>query len=337
MHPWVPVIVNISVAVGTLILAYMAYKSINESRRAKALEIHTSDLKNLAKSWRTQLPHTPAQYKPVLSPSTPEKYHIEEHPLFSDIQNHTPPKWDILRTWEDFKKQLHEYAEKRYELFKSILDEALKRTKLNYNLGSKEKEGIFEGFPVTIYEQLVSWAKEGKRCYDVKERLSNGGSEGKYEARFGGTVIFKVSELDRYNDIKKIYEDMMNNLDPLLDQFREKIEKMSKINENLEKYHKELTNMLDDFIFIPVLQGTCKFMNTSKLIKDKSKIDLYKLSTIFYLCAIAIFVIWIYIQFFSSEITAFSIALLGIILAFILTSIGMLLLKIGGIQGKIER
>jgi DNA repair exonuclease SbcCD ATPase subunit len=312
MHPWIFVITNISVAVGTLILAYMAYKSINESRRAKEIEIRTSDLKNLAKSWKAQLPHILAQYNPVLSPPKPEKHPIEEHPLFSDIQNYTPPKWDIHRTWEEFKKQLHEYAEKRYELFKSILDEALKRTKLNYNLGSKEKEGIFEGFPVTIYEQLVSWAKEGKRYYDVKERLSNGGSEGKYEARFGGTVIFKVSELDRYNDIKKIYEDMMNNLDPLLDQFREKIEKISKINENLEKYHKDLTIMLDNFIFIPVLQRTCKFMNTSKLINDKSKIYLYKLSTIFYLCAIATFVIWIYIQFFSSEIAAFSIALLGI-------------------------
>lgn len=77
--------------------------------------------------------------------------------------------------------------------------------------------------------------------------------------------------------------------------------------------------------------------NASKLIEDKSKIDWYKLSTIFYLCAIATFVIWIYIQFFSSEIAAFSIALLGIILAFILTSLGTLLLKIGGIQGKIER
>jgi len=70
---------------------------------------------------------------------------------------------------------------------------------------------------------------------------------------------------------------------------------------------------------------------------QRTKISLYNLSIIFYLCAIFTFIIWIYIQFFFSEITAFSLALLGIILTFVLTSMGTLLLKIGKIQGKIEK
>ncbi len=83
--------------------------------------------------------------------------------------------------------------------------------------------------------------------------------------------------------------------------------------------------------------GKERFQNSPHInAVKKSKINLYSLSITFYLCAIATFVVWIYVQFFSSEITAFSLALLGIILAFILTSIGTLLLKIGRIQGIIE-
>ncbi|MGB2728564.1 MAG: hypothetical protein WBD09_08835 [Halobacteriota archaeon] len=71
-------------------------------------------------------------------------------------------------------------------------------------------------------------------------------------------------------------------------------------------------------------------------VKNNTK-NLYELSIAFYLCGIGAFMIWIYIQFFSSEMTAFSIALLGIISAFILISIGMLLIRVERIQGKIKK
>ena len=344
MLPWISVIADIFVAVGTLVLAYMAYKSINASRRAKALEIHTSDLKNLAKSWRDQLPGIPAPYYPVLSSPAPEKYQIEEKPLFLDIQNHTPPEWDILKTWKEFKEQLHEYAEKRYGLFKNVLDMSLERTGLDYDpCLSENKDAISEDFPRTVYEQLVVWAKDREKKYSPLEYYVDEKRGLVRLERLAGFFLFKVNNKELRDKTKGIYTDMMNDLG----QFHEKIEEILEIEKKLEKYYKELENMLNDFTHIPVVHGTCKFIKwsvpylfemskSSKLVKNKSKI-LYKLSTIFFLCAIATFVIWIYVQFFSSEITAFSIALLGIILAFILTSIGTLLVKIGRIQEKIER
>ena len=339
---WIPVIVNFFVAVGTLTLAYMAYKSLYESRKVRACEIHTNELKDLIKSWKNLLPSVSLPVNPVMSPPEPEKYQFEEHLLFPDIQNHTPPKWNILGTWEEFKKQLHKYKEKRYELFKAILDMSLERTGFDYDPSLslyEKKKGISKFFPQTIYVQLVSWAIDKEKRYNNLQYGERWMDEDKtYIVQIEKVgSLFKVSKSEKelIDKTKKIYNDIIDNPNKILEQeqFHEKVDYILGLKESLEDMRGRLAQMLDKLLSIPVYYQICEHIKRALHPSSQGKnfLSLHRLSTVFYLCAIAAFVIWIYTQFFFSEITAFSVALLGILLAFILTSIGTLLVKVGRI------
>ena len=65
--------------------------------------------------------------------------------------------------------------------------------------------------------------------------------------------------------------------------------------------------------------------------------DAYLWMVVVYLCAVATFILWVYSVYLSSEITPLSIALLVMVIAFALSSIGTLLMKVGRIQEKLER
>ena len=265
MLSWISVIVNSLVALGTLILAYMAYKSINESRRAKLSEIHTSELKNLIKSWKDQLPSVPAPDNPIMSHPNPIKHQIEEHRLFPDIQNHTSSDLDVIKTWEEFKKQLDGYAEKRYELFKAIRDISLKKTKLDYDPDlSEKKDGISKYFSRTIYEQLVLWAisKEKKYNNTLQHKINESGGEYiVHLVRWSGSPLFKVSKKELIDETIKVYNDLKDNPDKLLELFREKVDSILRLKESLEDMHGRLAQMLDKLLSIPVYYQICEHIN----------------------------------------------------------------------------
>ena len=345
MLSWISVIVNILVASGTLTLAYMAHKSLNESRRVRACEIHTSELKDLIESWRNRLPSVSLPVNPVISPPEPEKYQFEEHRLFPDIQNHTPPEWDILGTWEEFKKKMLKYKEKRYEFFKDILDMSLERTGFNYDPSLslyESKKGISKFFPQTIYEQLVSWAIGKEKRYNNLQYAERWIEDDKtYIVLIEGVAsLFKVSESEKelIDKTKKFHNDIIDNPDKFLEQeqFHEKVDDIVGLKESLEDMRERLAQMLDKLISTPVYYQICEHIKRALHPPSRGKkiLSLYDLSIVFYLCAIAAFIIWIYTQFFFSEATTFSVALLSIILAFILTFSGTLLVKIGKIQGE---
>jgi hypothetical protein len=240
-----------------VIFAIMTNKSIKESRRAKALEIHTTVLQNFAKSWLDQLPNIPLQYEPVRSPPKPEMYEFEKNPLLVlDMKNHTPSEWEILEKWEKFKRLFHEYDKKRYELFEHVRNMSLERTGLNYE-PQLDTNTIAEFFPWSIYEQHVYWAKNKEKKYSLgfftKEK------DGEYMVRLESitaSYLFKVNNNEIKEKTCEIYETMMNDFGL----FSKEIERILRIAEDLEGYRKELENMLKNFMFIPLLSGTCQFI-----------------------------------------------------------------------------
>lgn len=66
-------------------------------------------------------------------------------------------------------------------------------------------------------------------------------------------------------------------------------------------------------------------------------INWYFISIIWFIATVGIFFIWFYFQFFCSEINVGTLALLCVLLAFLLTTIATILLKVGKLQGIVER
>ncbi|MCK4733554.1 MAG: hypothetical protein KAT65_13965 [Methanophagales archaeon] len=254
----------------TFALGFITYfvtsKSIKESRIVKIKELHTYEIRKFAESWMRNLTEikigTPDT--PVTSPPQPQKYDFEENRLFLDIKNHTPPDLDIIGTWKKFKKLLHEYDKKRYELFKDICNMSVERTGLEYDPNlSLKTNGISEFFVRSIYDQLVTWVQKQEMKYDSYTYFPKskwGGIVVRLE-EIGGSYLFKVSNHELAKKTWGIYEEMMKMND--FDQCSEKIKEILVIEKDLKQYFQDLNSMLNDFSSIPILPGTCKFIKWS--------------------------------------------------------------------------
>jgi hypothetical protein len=249
-----------------IITYFVTSKSIKESRIVKAKELHTYEIRKFAESWMRNLTEikigTPDT--PDTSPPQPQKYDFEEKRLFLDIKNHTPQDLDILGTWKKFKKLLHEYDKKRYELFKDICKMSVERTGLEYDPNlSLKTNGISEFFVRSIYGQLVTWVQKQEMKYDSYTYFpkNEGGGIVVGHEELIGFSLFKVSNPELAKKTWGIYEEMMKMND--FDQCSEKIKEILVIEKDLKQYFQDLNSMLNDFSSIPILPGTCKFIKWS--------------------------------------------------------------------------
>ena len=249
-----------------IITCFVTSKSIKESRIVKTKELHTYEIRKFAESWMRNLTEIKIETpdNTVISTPQPQVYDFEQNLYFLDIKNHTPPDLNILRTWEKFRKLLHEYDKKRYELFKDICKMSVERTGLEYDPNlSLTTNGISEFFVRSIYGQLVTWVQKQEMKYDSYTYFpkNKGGGIVVGHEEIIGSSLFKVSNPELAKKTWGIYEEMMKMND--FDQCSEKIKEILVIEKDLKQYFQDLNSMLNDFSSIPILPGTCKFIKWS--------------------------------------------------------------------------
>jgi len=124
-----------AVAFGTLFLALVAYKQIIESRLQRKIEKHTEELKGLFSRWHKELPPVPITGAEVYEFESSgfkwsDDLSFEDTPLFSDLKNHLPAKFEnLMEKWGQYKKLRKEYYQKQQEIVDKV---RAKIEELNY-------------------------------------------------------------------------------------------------------------------------------------------------------------------------------------------------------------
>jgi len=102
---------NWLVAIGTISLAIVAYKQINQSRLENRIREHQKDLKQLFRDWYEELSNIPQHEAPYLIDNP--NYKIQENELFEDLKIHIP----VLPEFKNFEKIWDECITKTADIY----------------------------------------------------------------------------------------------------------------------------------------------------------------------------------------------------------------------------
>lgn len=109
------------VAIGTISLAFAAYKQISESRLQNRVAEHQKDLKQIFRDWNEEL-YNISQYKIPYLIDKP-KYNIQENELFKDLKNHIPslPEFrNFEKIWQECETKTTEIYQRQSEIINKI-------------------------------------------------------------------------------------------------------------------------------------------------------------------------------------------------------------------------
>jgi hypothetical protein len=274
MHDWLNSLIQLAVAVGTLILACMAYKQIKENRLIENVKIHSNDLKEFLRQWKEKyllkIPPAESDYKcynpavvldepPTFDEPTKFSFTIKENLLYEDIRNHLPSEYNKLNErWSEYKELIRSYDEKRKNLLENIKND-LDRTKKTT-------------FPaVSIYARAVSLGLKGILCrasiydYSVEKRIDyilKYGTHEKYWV-YDTVSTTMVPDDERESEIAKLRADHENISKDYNIKYKEEIKEILTIERNLIERREEISIMLEDIILIPNLPKECKYIKNA--------------------------------------------------------------------------
>lgn len=212
-------IIEIAVAAGTLLLAYMAYQQMKDSNE----KIHTSNLKDIIRLWLENLRSNkvvPAEETftfgrlDSIAPLLPRG--IENHTLFEDIFHHFP---DLRDFWNESKTLSLTYSSERQGFFDKI-EEHIKQKLKEHNFHYQSEnynfdiESIVKGFILSVYIDIVRITKGKNNVYDYSTQQVSVKGIVKNQLNYGvigmGTqYILAYIESERINEVKNIHKEMI--------------------------------------------------------------------------------------------------------------------------------
>lgn len=105
-------------------------------------------------------------------------------------------------------------------------------------------------------------SKEKKYNNTLQHKINESGGEYIVHLKgFPGFPLFKVSKKELIDETVKVYNDIKDNPDKLLERFREKVDSILRLKESLEDMHGRLAQMLDKLLSIPVYYQICEHIN----------------------------------------------------------------------------
>ncbi|VVB92442.1 Uncharacterised protein [uncultured archaeon] len=115
-------------AIGTLILALVAYlqvrasyRQISESRFQRKIETHNEDLRKLFQQWHDHVPRIPNESEFYDLHFLLLPMFFEQEALFSDLEKHLPAKYEnLMQKWSNFRELIKRYCQLRQEIFDKI-------------------------------------------------------------------------------------------------------------------------------------------------------------------------------------------------------------------------
>ncbi|VVB90754.1 Uncharacterised protein [uncultured archaeon] len=253
-------IIEIAVAAGTLFLAYIAYRQMQDSNE----KIHTSNLKDMLRLWQQNLSSNkvaPAEetftFGRLDSYAPSSLSDIENHALFEDIFHHFPYLRDF---WNEFKTLSITYSLERQRLIDKIQEHIKQKFKeRNFDLGSETGKG----FSLSVYRETICIAKGKSSSYDyfterisvknvIKTRLIYG-----YMGTGNGYILAEL-ESEEMEGIKNIHKEMIKECKEL---YLDDIKKIIELENKTRVCHNKLESMLDKISYCMVFpQMDCKFV-----------------------------------------------------------------------------
>lgn len=258
-----------SLAIGTLILALVAYlqvrasyKQISESRLQRKIEKHNEDLRELFQKWhdsvsRNIIPDESKFYNInyLLSPMS-----FEQEALFSDLEKHLPAKYeDLMKKWGHCRELIKKYCQLREEIFNKI--DAL-------ILSDMQKDELISKFPPeSIFFKAIALLTGKEYCNYKTEENANAflettryGLSYKDSDGFGfqltpQNIGFSKEEINKikihHENMSEIFKtDYETNINNLINVRNELEEMFKELKDNLIKLTKypDYNNMTCEYI-----------------------------------------------------------------------------------------
>lgn len=267
----IPILIGAAEAIGTISVAYMAYKQMNENNK----RTHTIDLISFANKLIDILPDIERSesvnyshdkffddFNDFISSidkrDVPPLFSIENEPLFDDILFHFS---DIKNLWSRFK------AIKDYDNMRKTLIDDIGEIVKNKKISSGTVFDLFGGFQLSVYVEIVYMIKgeksgydydivglEGKTPVDKKFALS-------YSNRTHGFHMVNI-EYDKIEDIKNMHKSIIAECKKL---YKDDIEKIINMEKKLISIRNELIYALEDIVHYPIAPNmNCKYVETRK-------------------------------------------------------------------------
>lgn len=265
---WISGIIQIAVAAGTLFLAYMAYRQMQDSNA----KIHTSNLKDMLRLWQQNLSSNKvAQAEETFTFGRFDSYapsslrDIENHALFEDIFHHFPNLRDF---WDEFKTLINTYSSERQGLFDKIQEHIKQKLKeYNCDFESEIVKGlpleIVKGFPLSVYNEIVRITKGKNNVYDYSiQRVSVKGVEKtllfyEYMGTGNGFNLAYI-EPEKIDEVENIHKQMIKECEEI---YLSDIKKIIELENKTRVSHNKLESMLVEISYHMVFhQMDCKFV-----------------------------------------------------------------------------
>jgi hypothetical protein len=253
-------IIEIAVAAGTLSLAYIAYRQMQDSNE----KIHSSNLKDMLRLWQQNLSSnkvTPAEetftFGRLDSYAPSSLRDIENHALFEDIFHHFP---DLRDSWNEFTTLNNTYSLERQGLVDKMQEHINQKLK-EHNFDFESEIG--KGFPLSFYSVIVRITKGKDNVYDYStERVSIKGVE-KTRLIYGimgignGYILAEI-EPERIEEVKNIHKEMIKECEEI---YLSDIKKIIELENKTRVCHNKLESMLDKISYcMKFPQMDCKFV-----------------------------------------------------------------------------
>ena len=269
--PW-DTLIGGTALVLSIIGIYYTYKSVKTPILIEARKRHTQELIEFLKEWHDKFPlyESATEPKMTLTPSTSvihlnEPCHdfpeIETNWKYKDlIQYHLPREYKTLPAeWDRYKKFVDEYGTLRYELYEKIKKDAIKKTNLKYDPNWKGEHIISQHFVIYIYQQSISWRRDGRLYFDKK--FMNYKIERGNELWFSGGGLAKGNK-EELEKAKEIFEEMMFS-EEYLNKYEREINEIIEYERKLEEMYNKLKAMIEKLIGYPILPGTkCEILKS---------------------------------------------------------------------------
>ena len=269
-------------AVFAAITAYLNYES--RPQLTKAMELHTSDHRELAKSFEFEILNlhplvvSVDAYEDLIqfANGTWKPTHLaqEDQVLFTDIRNHDST--GILDKWKAWKAKESEYVTARSSVF-NVIAAKLSAQLSSYTLCLNDTSLETAPRQLTryavglVYGNLVSKAFKQRLDYYAPLLATNGGVQtlpdrAHYFVRDPSTLTLLYTDVQNSQTLQIDGDSIIetaHKVDTLRWVTEEDLRKIIAIRQQLESLKEELFRLLCDFERVPLLPGKCKFIEAS--------------------------------------------------------------------------